>query len=105
MIKGNNKGSLQGVAAISPTLAWAAGNVTDGAHRGQVIEQWSGTKWSLFPGPKFGKKDQANIFAMTSSSANDVWAIGSLVNLNTGSVSPLFEHWNGGAQRCPVGVD
>ena len=97
MIKGDNNSFLQGVVAISPTLAWAAGNVTDGAHPGQVIEQWNGTKWGLFPGPKFGKKDQANVFAMTSSSANDVWAIGNLVNLGTGLVSSLFEHWNGTA--------
>jgi hypothetical protein len=62
-----------------------------------VIERWNGTKWSLFPGPKFGKKDQADVFAMTSSSANDVWAIGCLVNLGTGLVSSLFEHWNGTA--------
>jgi hypothetical protein len=97
MIKGDNSSFLQGVVAISPTLAWAAGNVTDGTHPGQVIEQWNGSKWSLFPGPKFGKKDQADVFAMTSSSANDVWAIGSLVNLGTGLVSSLFEHWNGTA--------
>src|ERR1700686_3663839 len=97
MIKGDNKSFLQGVVAISPTLAWAAGNVTDGPHPGQVIEQWNGTKGSLFPAPKFGKKDRADVFAMTSSSANDVWAIGSLVNLGTGLVSSLFEHWNGTA--------
>jgi hypothetical protein len=97
MIKGDNNSFLQGVVAISPTLAWAAGNVTDGAHRGQVIEQWNGTRWSLFPGPKFGKRDRANIFAMTSSSAHDVWAIGNLLNLGTGLASPLFEHWNGTA--------
>lgn len=97
MIKGDNNSFLQGVVDISPTLAWAAGNVTDGAHPGQVIEQWNGTKWSLFPGPKFGKKDQADVFAMTASSANDVWAIGSLINRGTGLVSPLFEHWNGTA--------
>jgi hypothetical protein len=97
MIKGDNNSFLQGVVAISPTLAWAAGNVINGAHPGQVIEQWNGTKWSLFPGPKFGKKDQAAVFAMTSSSANDVWAIGSLVNLGTRLVSSLFEHWNGTA--------
>src|SRR6202043_1313110 len=103
MIKGDNKSFLQGVVAISPTLAWAAGNVTDGAHRGQVIEQWNGAKWRLFPGPRFGKKDQANVFAMTSSSANDVWAIGSLVNLGTGLVSPLFEHWNGTAWTATTG--
>jgi hypothetical protein len=78
-------------------LAWAAGNVTDGAHPGQLIERWNGTKWSLFSSPKFGKKGQADVFAMTASSANDVWAIGSLMNRGTGLVSPLFEHWNGTA--------
>src|ERR1700733_9265079 len=67
MIKGDNNSFLRGVGALSPTLAWAAGNVTDGAHPGQVIEQWNGTKWSLFPTPKFGKKDQADVFAMTAS--------------------------------------
>lgn len=103
MIKGDNNSFLQGVVAISPILAWAAGNVTDGAHSGQVIEQWNGTKWKLFPGPKFGKRERANVFAMTSSSANDVWAIGSLVNLGTGSVSPLFEHWNGTAWTATTG--
>ena len=103
MIKGDNSGFLQGVVAISPTLAWAAGNVSVGTHGGQVIEQWNGTKWSLFPGPKFGKKDRANVFAMTSSSANDVWAIGSLVNLGTGLVSPLFEHWNGSGWTATTG--
>ena len=103
MIKGDNNSFLQGVVAISPTLAWAAGNVTDGAHPRQVIEQWNGTKWSLFPAPKFGKKDQANVFAMTSSSANDVWAIGSLMNLGTGLVTPLFEHWNGTAWTATTG--
>jgi hypothetical protein len=90
----DNNSFLLGVVAISPTLAWAAGNSTDGAHPGQVIEQWNGTKWRLFPSPKFGKKERANVFAMTSSSADDVWAIGSLVNLGTERVSSLFEHWN-----------
>jgi hypothetical protein len=103
MIKGDNNSFLQGVVVISPTLAWAAGNVTDGARPGQLIEQWNGTQWSLFPGPKFDKKDRANVFAMTSSSANDVWAIGSLVNLGTGLVSPLFEHWNGTAWTATTG--
>jgi hypothetical protein len=103
MIKGDNNSFLQGVVALSPTLAWAAGNVTDGAHPRQVIEQWNGTKWSLFPGPKFGKKDQADVFAMTASSANDVWAIGSLMNRGTGLVSPLFEHWNGTAWTATIG--
>jgi hypothetical protein len=41
MIKGDNNSFLQGVVAISPTLAWAAGNMTGGAHPGQLIEQWN----------------------------------------------------------------
>jgi hypothetical protein len=104
MIKGDNKSFLYGVVAISPSLAWAAGNVTDGAHRGQVIEEWNGTKWRLFPRPRFRKQDRADVFAMTSSSANDVWAIGSLVNLRNGRrISPLFEHWNGTAWTATTG--
>jgi hypothetical protein len=103
MIKGDNNSFLQGVVDISPTLAWAAGNVTDGPHPGQVIERWNGTKWSLFAAPKFGKKDRASVFAMTASSPNDVWAIGSLVNLATGRVSPLFEHWDGKAWTATTG--
>jgi hypothetical protein len=55
MIEGDNNSFLQGVVVISPTLAWAAGNVTDGSNPEQVIEQWNGTRWSLFPGPKIGK--------------------------------------------------
>ena len=40
-IKGDNTGFLQGVVAISPTLAWTAGNViTPEPNPGQVIEQW-----------------------------------------------------------------
>src|SRR6201987_5528602 len=66
MIKGDNNSFLQGVVAISPTLAWAAGNVTNGAHPGQVIEQWNGTRWSLFPGPKFGERDRPEGFALSS---------------------------------------
>ena len=58
MIKGDNNSFLQGVVAISPTLAWAAGNVTGGAHPGQVIEQWNGTKWRLFPSPSSGRKTE-----------------------------------------------
>jgi hypothetical protein len=51
MIKGDNSGFLQGVVDISPTLEWAAGNVTGGTYAVQVIEQWNGTQWSLFPSP------------------------------------------------------
>ena len=88
--------SLNGVVDISPTLAWTAGNiVTSSGARGQVIEQWNGTQWSVFPGPKFSAGDEPSIFAMTSASANDVWAIGSLLSDGGELLSFLFEHWDG----------
>lgn len=88
--------SLNGVVAISPSLAWAGGLVGTGtAHPGQIIEQWDGTEWSVVPGPKFAAGDQPAIYAMTSTSANDVWAIGSLLGDGGQLLFYLFEHWDG----------
>jgi hypothetical protein len=97
-IKGDNTGYLAGVVDISPTLAWAAGTVNVGeANPGQVIEQWDGTRWSVVTGPKFAAGDQPSIFAMTSTSADDVWAIGSLLGDDEEQLFFLFEHWDGTA--------
>jgi hypothetical protein len=88
--------SLNGVVAISPTLAWAAGNLSGiSGTPGQIIERWNGTKWSVFPGPTFSAGDQPSIFAMTSTSAKDIWAIGSLLSDSGQLLSFLFEHWDG----------
>jgi hypothetical protein len=96
MIKGDNTSKLGGVVDISPTLAWAGGIVNIGeANPGQVLEQWNGTKWSVIPGPHFASGDQPSIYAMTHTSADDVWAIGSLLSGDGTLLSFLFEHWNG----------
>jgi len=98
MIKGDNTSYLAGVVDISPTLAWAAGTVNIGeGNPGQVIEQWDGTQWSVFPGPKFAKGDEPSVKAMASTSANDIWAIGSLLSDGGELLSFLFEHWDGTA--------
>src|ERR1700683_3363779 len=105
MIKGDNTSDLEGVVDISPTLAWAAGNVNIGeANPGQVIEQWNGTEWSVFPGPKFGLGDVPSIFAMTSTSANDIWAIGVLLGDDEQQLFFLFEHWDGTAWTATTSV-
>ncbi len=98
LINGQLTANLQGVVDISPTLAWAVGNITLGANPGQIIERWNGTKWSLFPSPAFPPNSQTDLFAMTSTSANDIWAVGNLVqDLSNGEALSfnLFEHWNG----------
>ena len=100
LINGDLTADLQGVIDISPTQAWAVGNVIFEANPGQIIEQWDGTKWSLFPNPTFPPNSQADLFAMTSTSANDIWAVGNLVqDLSNGQALSfnLLEHWNGTA--------
>ena len=98
LINGELTADLQGVVDISSTEAWAVGNVTLGANPGQIIEKWDGTKWSLFPNPTLLPNSQGDLFAMTSTSATDIWAVGNLVQTfsNGGSTSyNLFEHWDG----------
>ena len=99
LITGDLTADLQGVVDISPTLAWAVGNITLGANPGQIIERWNGTKWSLFPNPKLLPNSQADLFAITSTSANDIWAVGNLVQQVIGGALSfnLFEHWDGKA--------
>jgi hypothetical protein len=92
LINGELTADLQGVVAISSTEAWAVGNVTLGAKPGQIIEKWNGTKWSLFPNPTLLPNSQGDLFAMTSTSATDIWAVGNLVQTfsNGTSWTPTF---------------
>jgi hypothetical protein len=88
--------SLNGVVAVSPTLAWAGGIVGAGSGApNQIIEQWNGAQWNVFPGPKFPAGGQPAIYAMTSTSANDIWAIGSLLADDGQLLYFLFEHYDG----------
>jgi len=95
LFTGLNTSFLQGVADISPTEAWAVGNVVDGPDTGPVIERWDGTQWNVFPGRSLPPGDQADLFAITAISANDIWAVGNLVSNGFGNF--LFEHWDGTA--------
>jgi len=96
MIKGDNTSSLGGVVDISPTEAWTAGGVNLGeANPGQVIERWDGTQWNIVTGPTFAAGDDPDPKAMTATSANDIWAIGSLLSNGGEILNFLFEHWDG----------
>ncbi len=82
MVKGDNTSTMGGVADISPTEAWAVGNTNSNGQTSptQLIEHWDGTAWSLFSGPSFPSGDEPGLTAMTAISANDIWAVGSLLN-------------------------
>ncbi len=100
---GNNNlsNNLLGIVDISPTLAWAVGNEAQGTNPPQqVIEQWNGTKWSIFTGPSFPPDSQAILSAITATSANDAWAVG---EFGEGQFAfELFEHFNGTAWTAQV---
>ena len=96
MIKGDNTSYLAGVVDISPTLAWAGGTVNIGeSNPGQVIAKWDGKTWSAVEGPTFAAGDEPSIKAMTATSANDIWAIGSLLGDDQQQLFFLFEHYDG----------
>src|SRR5580693_7027956 len=97
LIKGNNTAFLKGVVDISPTSAWAVGFTSGNNPLAQIIERWDGTEWRLFPNPKFPPNSEATLFAMASTSANDIWAVGDFVENDTNLDFNLFEHWHGTA--------
>ncbi|MGA2735850.1 MAG: hypothetical protein ABSG65_00185 [Bryobacteraceae bacterium] len=96
---------LSGVADISPTDAWAIGTQTTltvtenplsfNSSTQPVIDRWDGSQWSIFPGPSFASGDTPSLTAMTAVSANDIWAVGSLLTDGGNLLNFLFEHWDG----------
>jgi hypothetical protein len=63
----------------------------------QIIEKWNGTQWSMFPSPKFAAGDESNLTGATGISADDIWAVGNLVNVSVSELFFLFEHFDGTA--------
>jgi hypothetical protein len=98
---------LSGVVDFSPTNAWAIGEQTAltvtenplsfNSSTQAVIDQWNGSQWSIFPGPTFAAGDTPSLTGMTATSANDIWAVGSLLTDDGEILNFLFEHWDGTA--------
>jgi hypothetical protein len=91
---------LQGVQALSPTDAWAAGfycksctqfGVTDRT----LILHWNGTSWAKVRSPNPGASN--DLSGISADSAADAWAVGSVCTPGCTSEVPLLLHWNGTA--------
>lgn len=82
------EGGLFGVAALSPTYAWAVGD--DGNNT--LIVHWNGKKWQKVaaPNPSPGSDDLNAVAALTAKYA---WAVGVLGG------DGLVMHWNGTAWK------
>jgi hypothetical protein len=88
-----NQTSLNGVAAISPSDAWAVGSV--GAQT--FIEHWNGSSWVTVPSPNVTGPNFTNgLNAVAAIASNDVWAVGFTTNPHASpSWSTLTLHWDG----------
>jgi hypothetical protein len=88
--------TLNGVAALSPSDAWAVGS----AHSGDLPDQttlvlhWNGTSWGIVPSPSPGTGGHNELFAVAANAPNDIWAVGSLTNSGN-YAQTLIEHWDG----------
>src|SRR6476646_207451 len=74
-------GMLNGVVAVSTTLAWGVGTTTSGK---ALIVHWNGRSWSQST-PFAG-----NLYAVAAVTATNVWAVGATSNGKT-----LVVHGNG----------
>jgi len=97
--------TLNGVAEISPTDAWAVGNTIDtvsGSFQPDrpIALHWNGTSWSVTTIPNLG--GGGLLASVSASSSTSVWAAGPA----GGTTSVL--HWNGTSwtpETTPVGPD
>jgi hypothetical protein len=98
---------LTSVSCASATSCFAVGYATDasGNNLSDVIEHWSGSTWSIIPGPSTGQAfDQ--LLAVRCLPAGDCWAVGNagpaqqmsnFLPIFPGAVGNqgLIEHWDG----------
>jgi hypothetical protein len=90
----NTSSGLDGVAAVSASNVWAVGG--SGSQLGlglTLIEHWQGSTWKIVTSPSPSSIFN-HLYAVTTVSANDVWAVGFDVN-SSQATQTLVEHWNG----------
>jgi hypothetical protein len=89
---------LAGVAATSPTNAWAVGYSYKAVNRYKaVIEHWNGTAWSLQRSPNPGGPGHTSrLLAVAAISATRAWAVG-YYGTGKGRSRTFVLRWNGTA--------
>lgn len=91
--------ALFGVAAVSPTDAWAVGTIDldlAGHGHGAFIEHWDGSTWSVVPNPASDPSSGGRLDTLKVISPTDVYAAGRQSD-SSGATVPLVEHWDGKA--------
>ena len=97
--------TLQGVATVSDSGAWAvgfhSGNAFTNVGAKALIDNWNGTAWSQVTVPTT-PGNTALLLAVSASSATDAWAVGR-TQVNKSDFEGLVLHWNGAAWSASAG--
>jgi hypothetical protein len=89
---------LFGVAATSPTNAWAFGEFNPfGSSAKILIAHWNGTAWKQVPSPNPGTPGDAELNGMTATSSANAWAVGGYSS--GGNARTLILRWTGTAWK------
>jgi hypothetical protein len=88
---GRQTNSLEAIAAVSATDAWAVGYYTPGSNTKPLIEHWDGSAFRIVAGAAVTGRSMLQDVAAVSS--NDVWAVGFV------GFRVLIEHWDGTAWK------
>lgn len=90
---------LAAAAAVSPGNVWAVGQTFDSSFVSHgFIEHWSGSAWQRVAAAA-GEPAGAELHAVATISANDIWAVGGSRDPATFATATLAEHWDGTAWR------
>jgi hypothetical protein len=86
---------LAGVAAASPTTAWAVGRYYNGTAESTMIETLTGGVWEQESSPNPGGSTHNNFLnAVAATSATNAWAVGDYSTTNSNLLT-LIVRWNG----------
>ena len=87
---------LSSVADVAANNAWVVGShATNGASR-TLIEHWDGSRWTQAPSPDPAFPTETYVLGgIAASSADDVWATGTVSSPAVPPGRPLVLHWDG----------
>jgi hypothetical protein len=89
---------LAGIAATSPSNAWAVGYYQTADSFQPLILHWNGKSWRRIASPGLGGAyTQTFLRAVAARSANNAWAVGAFGNAT--SSQTVILHWNGTAWK------
>jgi Tol biopolymer transport system component len=86
--------ALRDVVALSPTDAWAVGDVSDRHRTRTVVMHWDGRSWKLVPSANPSAQFQA-LAGVAAASPRRVWAVGSYYDSDARQMRTLVERWTG----------